>query len=125
MDNDTTRLEQLLEKFCLDRISMTEDFAETECLILDDLYATLCKSFARALESFDEQLFADQRHLWKVKDKRYRSILTEFGDIHFCRRVYIDECGQRRTLLDELMALRPHKRLSPGAFEALAYFGNL
>ena len=55
---------------------------------------------------------------------RSRTLLTEFGDVTYRRRIYIDECGDRRTLLDEILAIRPRKRLSPGAFEALAYFGG-
>ena len=84
----------------------------------------LSDAFGKALEEFDNALLVQREDGWRVKDKRSRSILTEFGDVTFFRRAYTDECGERRILLDELLGLRPRKRLSPGAFEALAYFGG-
>jgi len=37
----------------------------------------------------------------------------EMGYISFRRRVYVDETGKRRKLLDEVLRLRPYQRNSP------------
>lgn len=76
-----------------------------------------------ALEDFDDALLSDKDTSWHIKDKKRRSLLTEFGEVCFSRRVYIDDCADRRILLDEVLGIRPRKYLSPGAFEALAHFG--
>jgi len=123
MHDDTSRLRSVLVDFCLDRIALFEDFAKTEESALEDLLTELADAMSHALELFDERLFAERPEGWRVKDTRPRSILTEFGEVTFNRRVYTDEFGDRRTYLDEIVSLRPRKRLSPGAFQALALFG--
>jgi hypothetical protein len=124
MKHDNAALAALLTRFCLERIAGTEDFARAEPSVQDDLNAMLCDAFACALQAFDDALLADREPGWRVRDRRRRSVLTEFGDVTYARRAYTDECGDRRILLDELLALRPRKRLSPGASKALAHFGG-
>jgi len=124
MQDDTAVLKSVLVEFCLERIGRFEDFEQVEVCAHRDVLQTLADAMSEALEIFDERLFADRPQGWRVKDARSRSILTEFGEVDFTRRVYTDEFGDRRTYLDEIMALRPRKRLSPGAFRALALFGS-
>lgn len=124
MHDDTALLRSILVEFCLERIGRFEDFEQAETSSLQDMLETLADAMSKALEIFDERLFADRPEGWRVKDARPRSILTEFGEVSFTRRVYIDEFGDRRTYLDEIVSLRPRKRLSPGAFQALALFGS-
>lgn len=116
-------LKSALVQMCLDRITRFEDFERAETSALEDVLKALADAMSEALEIFDERLFVDRPRGWRVKDVRPRSILTEFGAVAFTRRVYIDEFGDRRTYLDEIVSLRPRKRLSPGAFRALALFG--
>ena len=123
MHDDTAPLRPSLIDFCLERIALFEDFARAEESTLEDLLAELAGAMSEALEIFDARLLADKPEGWRVKDARPRSILTEFGEVAFTRRVYTDEFGDRRTYLDEILSLRPRRRLSPGAFEALALFG--
>ena len=124
MHDDTTLLKSILTKFCLERITRFEDFERAETSAHEDVLLTLADAMSDALEIFDAQLFADRPEGWRVKDARSRSVLTEFGEVTFTRRVYTDEFGDRRTYLDEIVSLRPRKRLSPGAFGALALFGS-
>lgn len=123
MHDDTAPLRSAMVDFCLERIALFEDFASAEESALEDTLAELACAMSEALEVFDARLFTDRPDGWRVKDARSRSILTEFGEVSFTRRVYTDECGDRRTYLDEILSLRPRRRLSPGAFEALALFG--
>ena len=123
MHDDTASLRSSLVDLCLDRITRFEDFARAEESSLEDLLAMLASAMSEALEIFDARLSADKPEGWRVKDSRPRAVLTEFGEVAFSRRVYIDEFGDRRTYLDEIVSLRPRKRLSPGAFQALALFG--
>jgi hypothetical protein len=124
VQDDTSVLRSVLVEFCLERIARFEDFQRAETSALEDVLRTLAGAMSEALEVFDERLFVDRPAGWRVKDARPRAILTEFGEVAFTRRVYVDEFGDRRTYLDEIVALRPRKRLSPGAFEALALFGS-
>ena len=117
-------LKSILVEFCLERITRFEDFERIEMSSHEDVLKTLADAMSEALEIFDERLFLDRPEGWRVKDVRPRSILTEFGEVAFARRVYTDEFGDRRTYLDEIVSLRPRKRLSPGAFQALAVFGS-
>ncbi len=123
MHDDTALLKSILVEFCLERIGRFEDFEQAERSSHEDVLKTLADAMSEALEIFDERLFVDRPEGWRVKDTRPRSILTEFGEVAFTRRVYTDEFGDRRTYLDEIVSLRPRKRLSPGAFQALALFG--
>jgi len=85
----------------------------------------LAEAMLKALEIFDERLFADRPQGWRVKDVRPRSILTEFGEVAFARRVYTDEFGGRRTYLDGIVALRlKEARYRRARFQALALFGS-
>jgi len=122
--DDTALLKSVLVQFCLERITRFEDFEQVERSSHEDVLRTLADAMSEALEIFDARLFADRPQGWRVKDARSRSILTEFGEVTFTRRVYIDEFSDRRTYLDEIVSLRPRKRLSPGAFGALVLFGS-
>jgi len=122
--DDTALLKSVLVEFCLERIARFEDFEKAETSSHEDVLCTLAGAMAEALEIFDARLFADRPEGWRVKDSRPRSVLTEFGEVTFSRRVYTDDFGDRRTYLDEIVSLRPRKRLSPGAFQALALFGS-
>lgn len=124
MHDDTAHLRSSLVEFCLERIARFEDFERAETSSLQDVLKILADAMSEALEVFDERLFANRPAGWRVKDARPRSILTEFGEVTFERRVYLDEFGDRRTYLDEIVSLSPRKRLSPGAFRALALFGS-
>lgn len=124
MHDDTSALKSILVDLCLERIGRFEDFERVETSAHEDVLKTLADAMSEALEIFDERLFVDRPEGWRVKDARSRSILTEFGEVAFSRRIYIDEFGDRRTYLDEIVSLRPRKRLSPGAFRALAIFGS-
>ncbi|MDF1543456.1 MAG: UPF0236 family protein, partial [Anaerosomatales bacterium] len=124
MHDDTALLRSILVELCLDRITRFEDFESAETSSLQDVLKALADAMSEALEIFDERLFSDRPEGWRVKDARPRSILTEFGEVNFTRRIYLDEFADRRTYLDEIVSLRPRKRLSPGAFGALALFGS-
>ncbi|MGV8082016.1 MAG: UPF0236 family transposase-like protein [Coriobacteriia bacterium] len=123
MHDDTASLRACLTNVCFEHLSCLEDFTGAETAALEDTLAALADAMSDALERFDAQLFAERPEGWRVKDRRARSILTEFGEVSFVRRIYTDEFGDRRTCLDEILSLRPGKRLSPGAQQALALFG--
>jgi len=124
MHDDTALLKSLLVGLCLDHLVRSEDFERAETDSLQDVLKSLAEAMSEALEIFDERLFVDRPKDWRVKDARPRTILTEFGEVVFTRRIYLDQFGDRRTHLDEIVALPQRKRLSPGAFRALALFGS-
>ncbi|MBS3973972.1 MAG: UPF0236 family protein, partial [Actinobacteria bacterium] len=124
MHDDTALLKSLLVGLCFDHIVRFEDFEQVETNSLQDVLRMLADAMSEALEIFDERLFVDKPKDWRVKDSRPRTVLTEFGEVAFTRRIYLDQFGDRRTHLDEIVALPQRKRLSPGAFRALALFGS-
>lgn len=124
MHDDTLSLEDCLADLCFGHLAGLEDFASAEARVHEDVLAVLSRAMSRALDRFDARLFSERPDEWRVKDRRERSILTEFGLVTYFRRIYIDEFGDRRTLVDELLSLRPGKRLSPGAQHALCLFGS-
>jgi len=95
MHDDTALLKSILVEFCLERIGRFEDFERAETSSHEDVLRTLADAMSEALEIFDARLFADRPDGWRVKDARSRSILTEFGEVTFTRRVYTDEFGDR------------------------------
>jgi hypothetical protein len=124
MAYDTTALCQELAKLCLYRIEESEDFTIIEPAILKEVHEELCRGMAQAMEQFDNTLLHDKPSGWKVKDARYRNLITEFGLVSYKRRIYIDEFGDRRNHLDELLDIRKGYRLSANAFHTIATFAS-
>jgi len=124
MQHDIALLKSLLVGLCFDHIVRYEDFEKAETGSLQDVLGMLAEAMSEALEVFDERLFVGKPKEWRVKDARPRRVLAEFGEVSFTRRIYFDEYGDRRTYLDEILALPPRKRISPGAFQALTLFGS-
>lgn len=124
MAYDTTALRQELAKLCLYRIEQSEDFSIVEPDILKEIHEELCHGMAQAMETFDDRLLCDKPLGWKVKDTRYRNLITEFGMLSYKRRIYLDEFGDRRNYLDELLDIRKGHRLSANAFHTIATFAS-
>ena len=55
------------------------------------------------LKAIDERLLRERPKNWKVKRFCQRTLLTRFGKITVTRRLYLDDKGEYRFLLDEYM----------------------
>ena len=56
-----------------------------------------------------------RRMHWQVKDRRQKNILTPVGSITFTRTRFINkETGETAYLLDRMLGLEPHARISDG-----------
>ena len=64
------------------------------------------------LEMLDARIHQARPKTWRSLGTAKRSLLTEFGEIHFRRHVYLDERGERITPLDRLVNLTPYARNS-------------
>ena len=72
------------------------------------------------LKAIDEKLFHERPNKsWKVKRFCQRTLLTRFGRITVTRRLYLDDKGEYRFLLDEYMNWRPKQEATVSLTEAL------
>ena len=92
---------------------------------LDNLEAKLTQLTTRGvqeeivtiLEAIDAALRKHIPKSWKNVGRERRNLVMEVGYVSFRRRVYIDENGQRRKPMDELLQLEPYQRNSPKVVE--------
>lgn len=73
------------------------------------------------LEEMDETLMREKGSQLQVKGFRRRCITTIFGDVRIRRRLYQDEKGRSRFLLDEAIGLRSRSQVSPKLEELAVY----
>lgn len=57
------------------------------------------------LQQLDDYLYARRPEGWRVEGKRERTVVTRFGEVTIRRRMYRDEKGKARFLLDEYLGL--------------------
>jgi hypothetical protein len=65
------------------------------------------------LEGLEEALFGQRPAGWAVVGFRTRTLVTRFGEVRFRRRLYRDESGKYRFLLDEYLRLKAHQAATP------------
>lgn len=89
----------------------------------EECYEHGCRTAREAavqrLKAIDERLFHERPKSWKVKRFCQRRLLTRFGKITVTRRLYLDDKGEYRLLLDEYMNWRPNQAATPSLTEAL------
>lgn len=91
---------------------------------LDDLerwdervYKVVCDTASgtcsAVLESLDTELARARDRKLKIIGRRKRTVMTKFGSVTINRRLYRDENGNHRFLLDETLGLKPKTLASP------------
>lgn len=65
------------------------------------------------LERLEQALFEQRSAGWAVVGFRTRTLVTRFGEVSFRRRLYRDESGKYRFLLDEYLRLKAHQAATP------------
>ncbi len=73
----------------------------------------LAKAFGEALSEYNDILKEKVPKAWKVKENVIRRPLSEFGPIEYVKTVFIDEAGERRHLIDEIVGMPARSRLTP------------
>lgn len=86
-----------------------------------DLAKTAAESL---LEKVDEHLMKTREAGLKVEGFRERWITTLFGDIKIKRRLYRDDSGNSRFLLDEALGLRKRSQASPKVEELATFLSS-
>ena len=122
MQDVTVLAEQLSESY-LAFLREKEDFFEFECDSCRLGFEVIAMAMSRALERFDDELHDAKPPGWRVREKAWREPMSEVGQLSFRRRVYIDDVGDRRYMLDEVLDLPKGAHITPGAFDKLTYFG--
>jgi len=124
MEYDSVLLRQILEGLCLYHLCKTEDLAASEPAILDEIYSELRHAMSDAISVFDERMVREKPLGWSIKDKRSRTLFTEFGEVTYTRRIYIDEYDERRYLTDEVLDICPRRYISANAFSIVTGFAS-
>ena len=77
--------------------------------------------FGTILEVADERLWKTVARDWKNVGRAERQLVTSVGWVPFKRRVFIDETGNRRKPLDEMLALEPKAHYSQSVCQKASY----
>jgi hypothetical protein len=64
------------------------------------------------IQVLDDQLRAEVPGSWRNVGTEVRCLVSCVGAIRYQRRIYIDEQGQRRKPMDELLGVQRYERLS-------------
>ncbi len=115
MDDTTFSIDVLSELFYQNLLE-TEDFGNHLEHVSTLGPFIMRAAFIKNLQRFDDELMASVPHSWTLQDKRQRTIITLMGEIVYSRRIYIDEYGFRRYLLDEVLGISSYQRIDPAAF---------
>ena len=111
---DTSVLDKAIISFLQDPAKFTEFTQSVESFFLNAMRIYV----KEALESYEALLLAStyRRAHWEVVKKDTREILTVTGSISFERRLYENrKTGERCYLLDHLIGLEPHEKITEGA----------
>ena len=65
------------------------------------------------LEALEEALFEQRPAGWSVVGFRKRTLVTRFGEVCIRRRLYRDENGRYRSLLDEYLGFQAYQAATP------------
>jgi len=99
-------------------IALQEEFAPEEAWgwegkVFRRVCVQGCREAVAYLEGLEEALFEQRPAGWVVVGFRGRTLVTRFGEVRFRRRLYQDESGRYRYLLDEYLGLKAHQAASP------------
>lgn len=126
MNDDTparARAIEALEELFLSLIHFCMDIEALESQVIDAGHECMAEAFARALEGYDDALYATRSEGLKVHDIRKRTLATEIGDVCFCIRRYRDVYGCDRYLIADVLDIPYGMRISPGARNFLVNAG--
>lgn len=118
--NNTTLLDTILENVVLEYLKSSEDIEIAEKSSMDFVLEHLSIAFGNALSTMNADLKRCAPKAWKVKETITRRPLSEFGQISYEKTVYIDEAGERRHFLDEIVGMPEHSRMTPNMARMLA-----
>lgn len=114
--NDTSFCVNSLSDLFYPHLESTEDLSEH----IDHLEAwgkiVLRKTIIENLRRFDDYLMCQVPKTWENLGRFKRSLITVLGSVPYKRRCYLDEYGNRRYLLDEILGIPPRIRIEASAF---------
>jgi hypothetical protein len=115
MDDTTFCIDALAELFYKNLLE-TEDLGRHlgYCEITGRLI--LMAAFIKNLARFDDELMSCISKDWTLVGRHKRTIITMLGEITYMRRVYKDNYGNRRRLLDEVLGIVAYQHIDKDAF---------
>lgn len=118
--HDTAKLDDLLADAFLHFLRDTEDITKAELMSMNFVLERAAAAFGVALSGMDAELADEVPRTWRIHEHVCRHPIAEFGRIEYTQTVYIDETGEYRRLLDEVMGMPARVRITPNAADALA-----
>lgn len=118
--HDTAMLDDLLADTFLRFLKDTEDIAKAERMSMDYVFERASVAFGDALSDMDAKLADEVPRTWRVHEHVRRRPIAEFGRIEYSQTVYVDEAGEHRRYLDEIIGMPARVRITPNAADALA-----
>ena len=116
MTNDIALISTVLAEILYPHLLSTEDFGKFSQFTEKTLRAIGSEAVRIDLERMDGELFGQVPKEWKVLERPKRTLITLLGEVTYKRRVYLDEFGSRRYLLDEILGIKAYGRIEANAF---------
>jgi hypothetical protein len=105
------KIKEIIKNF----VSECKDVADLVLELQSILFELGRSIITEVLEDMDEELreSRERKKHWEIVRKDGASLLTSFGEIHYRRTYYKPKAGgQRRYLVDSLVGIEPHDRVS-------------
>jgi len=80
--------------------------------------------YEEVLQTVDDGVREEVSETWENTGRERRQVTTCLGTVQFKRRVYQDETGKRRKLLDEMIGLEKHSRYSLSVLQKGCYLAS-
>ena len=125
MSNFKTQATSCLAEFFRDALTESNlsmhDFENYVCVQGAKI---LAQAACRALEMFDDMLYAQCSQDLHIKERRVRTLASTVGDLKFSRRIYEDKYKNSTPLLDEALGIPYRAKISPLAIEFLVHIAS-
>ena len=105
----------LSERF-YDELLRTEDFFTFEHIVVTDMRVLAANVLRLCTERFDQDIKQNLPQGWSIHERAKRTLITLVGEVTYMRTIFLDECGRRRALTDELLGKPLRSRMSACAF---------
>lgn len=120
LEHDTREIEKLLTNSFFEFLLKTEDIEKAEQLSMEYVLKRAAVAFGNALSVLDEELSDEVPDSWRIKEYRTRRPIAEFGRIEYTQTVYIDDAGDCRRFLDEIIGMPARVRMTPNLSTMIA-----
>ena len=110
------RIANIVSDCFYDELLKTEDFFTFERIVVTDMRVLAANVLRLCIERFDRDIKQNLPRGWSIHERAKRTLITLVGEVTYMRTIFLDECGRRRALTDELLGKPLRSRMSACAF---------